>query len=332
MGRAHGSRASEEAAAYARDPLAVSRLREQAGEVLQHLLRDPDPQVRANALEALSEAPQRLELALPAALRDENAGVRSTAAMMIGRVPVAALGPAVRPLLEDDSPFVRASAVYALWRCGLEVDPTPLAGMLLRDPSLRVRAHVAYLLGEMGEASASGLLREAVQAIPPRAAEAEAASLLVQIAEALVKLGDESQVEAIRARLYPSRPEDLEITALAVQVLGGLGDRRSVNELIYLTAYRDAQGNRMPAEVRLGAAGALARLGLDRGSFVADEYASSPVPALRAQAAFVYGQIGRFEDLPKLRLMLDDPAGMVRAAAAWAILRITAKPVPLAGP
>ncbi|MEX2218507.1 MAG: HEAT repeat domain-containing protein, partial [Phycisphaerales bacterium] len=265
---------------------------------------------------------------LLAGLKDPNAGVRSTAAMMIGRLKLADAAPACRPLATDPSPFARASAIYALSRCGQPVNSTPLARLLLHDPSTRVRAHVAFLLGELGEPSAAGLLREAARGASSRSTQpAEQRLFLAQVSEALVKLGEHSQVEPIRAHLYPSRPEDLEATALAAQILGQLRDKGSTDELIYLTAYKDRQGNRMPAEIRLAAAGSLARLGNDKGSFVADEYAASDMAVLRAQSAFVYGEIGRAENLPKLEKLLGDQTGIVRVSAAGAVLKLNSAPV-----
>lgn len=304
------------------DPVAASQLRERAFDMLMLMAHDPLPQVRANALEALAESPQRLRPLAAAALNDENAGVRSTAAMMIGRAKLVDLAPATRPLLTDPSPFVRASTIYALAKCGLEVDVTPLAPMVLGDPSAQLRSHAAFLLGELGDPSAAGLLREAARSRPAQAKPAESRLLQIQIAEALYKLGDTSQAEPIRAALYPSTATDLEATALAAQVLGNIRDKSSTDELVYLTAYRDKQKNRMPAEIRLAAAASLAKLGLDKGSFVADEYSGIGLDAVRAQAAFVYGEIGRKENLPKLEKMMADRAGIVRVAAAGAVLKV----------
>jgi HEAT repeat protein len=73
-------------------------------------------------------------------------------------------------------------------------------------------------------------------------------------------------------------------------------------------------------------AGALARLGNTRGTFLADQYASNEVPILRAQAAFVYGQIGRSENLGKLEVMMADSDPLVRLAAAAAVLQIGPRP------
>lgn len=308
------------------DPIAVSALRERALDVLAEYASGLSPQLRANALEAMSEMPARLDRHIPAALSDESAGVRSTAAIIIGRSGLTQWGPAVRPLLHDSSAYVRISALYALVKTGADIDRSPLAAYLLADPSPRVRAHAAYLLGELGDPSALGLLKEATRAPMPRGSAAEARLLHLQIAEAMVKLGDEGQLESIRAALYPSRPEEFEATALAVQIIGHLQARAAIDELVVLTAIRDSRGSRLPAEVRLGAAGSLARLGMHQGTFLAEEFATSDLPALRAQTAHVYGEIGLASNLPRLERMLADPEGLVRVSAAAAIVKITSRP------
>jgi HEAT repeat protein len=317
--------------AQAVDHIAASELRERALDLLVSQAQGPTAQLRANALEAMAATPVRIEPLIGPALRDENPGVRSTAAVVTGKAALMQLASAVRPLLHDPSPFVRASAVYALARCGAEVDRTPLAGLLMRDPSPRVRAHAAFLLGELGDTSALPMLKEAARASMPRASMAEVRLMQMQIAEAMVKLGDQSQIEGIRAALYPSRPEELEATALAAQILGQLRDRTVIDELVVLTALLDEQRNRMPAEVRLAAAGSLAKLGLRRGAFVADEFADHELPAVRAQAAHVYGEIGHSENLPKLEKMMHDPEGLVQVAAAAAVVRIASQPSTRAG-
>lgn len=304
-----------------KDPAAVAELKDRATNLILKLTSDPNPLIRANAIEALADSPARLEPEAVKALIDPNAGVRSTAAMMIGRLQLSSQVASVTPLLKDPSSFVRASAIYALARCGQNVDQSPLAELLLGDPSPRIRSHAAFLIGELGETSAAAMLREAAKSRMNKASPSEVRLMQLQIAEALVKLGDDSQMETIRAALYPSRPEDLEAAALAVQIIGQVKDRGAIDHLIYLTAYRDNKGGQMPAEVRLGAASSLARMGLDQGAFIADEYAGSPNPVLRAQAAFVYGQVGRSENLPKLERMMGDAEGQARVSAAAGVLK-----------
>ena len=79
----------------------------------------------------------------------------------------------------------------------------------------------------------------------------------------------------------------------------------------------------MPAEVRLAVADALAKMGNTEGSFVADEFATSEIDAVRAQAATVYGRVGRSENLERLRRMMEDPSPLVRIAAAGGVLELT---------
>ncbi len=281
--------------------------------------------VRANAIEALEGVPGRLDEAVARALYDHNEGVRTVAAMVVGRARLEQFALAVDTLRDDPSPFVRASAIYALRRLGRDTDPTPLAGMLLEHNNARVRAHAAFVLGELGERSAMPLLRTASMSPAPRATAGEQRHLELQISEAMIKLGDDKELQTIRAALFPSRPEQLEATALAVQIIGEVGDRGSIDQLIYLAAYRGQGQQVMPAEVRLAIADSLAKLGLRDGAFIADEYRSSEIDAVRAQSAAVYGRTRQPENLGKLQQMMGDQAAIVRVAAASGVLEVTAE-------
>jgi HEAT repeat protein len=301
----------------------AAKLRERSLELLATLAVSGRPEVRANALEALVQAPARLKQVAPAALADSNVGVRTVAAMAVGKARLGELTPQVEPLLRDESPLARSAAIFAARRCGSGVDPSPLAQLLFSDPSPKVRSHVAYILGELGDRSAVGMLREAARSSLPRALPSEVRILRLQLAEARVKLGDETAIAEIRATLYPARPEDLEVTALAVQVIGTTQDKGAMDQLIFITARRNEQGQLFPAEIRLAAAGAVAELGNSKGGFIAEEYITNPAETLRAQAAYVLGQTGRPEHLPTLERLLDDPDARVRVSAAAAIVRIT---------
>lgn len=300
-----------------------SQIRERAIEMLLASTQATPAQMRANAIEGLLGAPSRLETAVALGLKDENLGVRSVAAMAVGRARIGSLGPACEPLLMDSSSFVRISATYAQMRLGRPVDPGQLSAFLLGDPSPRVRAHAAYVLGELKNPSAAGMLRQALLDKMSLAPSEEVRLMQLQIAEALVKLGDSAQVQTVRAALYPSRPEELEAAALAIQILGEVRDRGAIDQLIYLDAYRDESGQRMPAEVRLSIASAMAKMGMKEGAFIAREFQASEIAAVRAQAASVFGETGQRENLRQLAAMMDDPDGFVRVAAAASVLKIT---------
>lgn len=302
-------------------PTEAVSVREMAIERLIEMASSATPQVRANALEGLGRAGARAEPVVAIALRDENPGVRSVAAMVAGRAGLEALAPTLRSMSDDPSEFVRASVIGALHGLGREVDPTELSTMLLESRNPRVRAHAAFVIGNMGVESAKPMLQQAWMQRTRFASDIERRLVRLQVAEALIKLGDDKSIDVLRAALYPSRPEELEATALAVQIIGEVRDRGSIDQLIYLA---DDTGERvMPAEVRLAVAGALAKMGLNQGGFIADEYARSEIPAVRAQAAGVYGRTGLPEHLPQLREMLSDPSELVRVASAAGILDLT---------
>ena len=98
-------------------------------------------------------------------------------------------------------------------------------------------------------------------------------------------------------------------------------------ELQNLIAYRDEQGMQMPAEIRLNAGVALAKLGgfqagdAERLSELADEFAFDPNPLLRSQAAILRGLVGRAVEIQQLRQMMDDANPLVQVAAGSGILR-----------
>jgi len=289
-----------------------------AVEMLMTMTNNPAPEIRANAIEALSTEPARLEPVVAIALDDPNEGVRSVAAMVAGRATLESLAPTVRQLQRDPSPYVRASAIYAMSRLGESVDPSELGRILFEGETSRIRAHAAFILGELGDESAVPMLMQAYLT-PVRNVQAIEQKLLrLQIAEALYKLGEESSIDSIRAALYPSRPEELEATALAVQIIGEVNDRASIDQLIYLVNGSTEQP--MPAEVRLAIASALASMGLNEGGFVADEYADNAQPVIRAQAASVYGKTGQMQNLERLDTMMRDPSVLTRVSAAGAVL------------
>jgi HEAT repeat protein len=331
-GPKHGSMGARSKASLATpgfdasDLVANSGLRERAIALIEECALSEDAQIRANAVETAGLAPKRFSAVIAAGLEDKSPAVRCVAAMTVGKSRIKALVRHVQPLLNEESAFVRSAAIFALANCDAPVDRNPLAGMLLNDASPRVRSHVAYILGELKDKSALPLLRAAARERFPGATPEQQRLFELQLAEAMIKLGDDTQRPVVRAALYPSRPEELEAAALAVQIIGEVKDREAQYQLVNLSAYRDRQGNMYPAEVRLGIAGALGLMGLKEGGFIADEFAQHAAAPIRAQAAYVYGQIGLPEHWGKLDALLGDPEGSVRVAAAAGILRAMGQP------
>ncbi len=278
------------------------------------------PQVRANAIEAAQHEPGHVEALAKRGLTDENRGVRFVSAMTVGNAGLRSLAGQVEPLLLDESESVRAAAIFALRRCGLHADLSPL-GRFIRSDDPEVRANAALVLAELRNPSAAPMIRDAVGAGMRLVPEARVRVVNLQMAEAMVRLGAEAEIEAVRAALF-APPEQGELTALACMMCGRLGDRRSIPNLEQLA--RRAGPSRPPAEVRMAAVWALAGLDPARADEgVPLEYRRSDRPELRAQSALTLGRIASPAALQALAALLEDPDPLVRVAAAAAVLQAT---------
>ena len=280
---------------------------------------DSQPIVRATAYEALEGDPDALYEAAPFGLIDENRGVRFVAAMSAGDAGLAGLAPLISPLLSDPSASVRAAAIYAMNKIGEGADPSPLASMARSDDP-EVRANAYLVLGLMGNPSAIPLIESTLGkgmrlVNPMRVRLTE-----LQAAEALVLLGDQDDIEPIRAALF-TPVEQGEITVLACDMLGRLGDEQARAMLFRMIA---ASGNQTrPPEIRMAATAALFRLGppLPEGleNLILSQVGDRD-PRRRVQAAACLAVVPGQQALAALEGLLSDGEPMVRTAAAGAIL------------
>lgn len=273
--------------------------------------------LRANAIEASKSNRELLNELAPRGLVDENRGVRFVACMSIGESGDRDLAVLVQPLLQDESASVRASAMLALSRCGLPVDLTPIAEMLV-DNEPEVRANAYLVLGELGNKSAVPLIRDSIGRGMKLVNPIRARLVDLTAAEALVKLGDEREIEPLRAALF-APPEQAELTLVACDAIGRLRDEASRPMLERLLSV-SGDARRSP-EIRLAAARALMRIGnaSQVGLAVAREYHSNPDSRIRSQAAALLGAVRSPESLDLLsRLIRDnDPTVQVAAAAGF---------------
>lgn len=300
-----------------------SELIDGARSLLREAAKSNNPVVRANALEALNRAPGNFDDVLRPALADENRGVRFVAAMSVGKLRLNNLALLVEPLLLDPSESVQAAAMYALRRCGRKVDLNPLGRMILsNDPE--VRGNAAFVLGEIGDKSAVPLLISSSGHSMQMAEAARVRVVELQVAEALVKLGEVGYIGVIEATLF-SPIDQAELTALAAQMCGTLRNHRAINDLSRL-AYSTGT-SLQPPEVRLAAVASIGKLDRSRADArVPMVHVSNPNPALRAQAASTLGSIRSPDALGVLQTMLNDPSSMVQVMAASAILEIYESP------
>lgn len=300
--------------------------RDNAIALLMQAVQSELPILRANAIEGLRSEPTYLSQVAQVGLADTNRGVRFVTAMTIGRAGLKDHTAALQALLSDRSDSVRAAAMFALRVTGQQVDLSPLSAMLeSRDPE--VQANAAMIVGELGNESALRMLRSALGKHSRLVSSARARMVDLQIAEAMVMLGDETQIEPIHAALF-ARDEEAEITGLACQICGRVGDASSVPLLLRL-AMVEGRSQR-PPDIRMAALAALARI--EPGRATADiplQYTQSGDYRQRAQAAYTLGLVGDPSTLPVLAMLMSDPNPVVQVAAAAAVVRMASNGGPL---
>ncbi|MEO0474991.1 MAG: HEAT repeat domain-containing protein [Planctomycetota bacterium] len=322
-----------------------------AASIVQTAGRSDNPRERLAALEAVQHAP---ELAFDMArdgLSDENPAVRFGALVTVGKLKLRALSDAAMDLMKDDNESVRAAALFAASRCGKDVNLSPLAGMLATGSS-SARANAAMLIGQLGDPQAIEMLRDMADRPMTRVSAAERTWVRLQYAEAMIRLDpeDDETLGSIRASVY-SNLDDVRV--LAIQILGEVGDRSVQGGLAHIIK-RDN-----PIQIKIAAAQSLVQMGdrqaanvlissskynesqlrsdlrayLSKGDIsgpeaivirdiLADDKARASAAAeVRAQAARGLTYVGSTASAQRLAALLEDPATIVRVAAASAILR-----------
>jgi HEAT repeat protein len=323
----------------------LAAARPRALELVLAAAQSDDVALRAHALEAAHWLPERAAPLLGPGLDDPSPVVRFVAAVTIGKLQLRQMAPAIQQrlaqeqaqaqrwdrLIEEQRLYAsadqlhlseaNASAVRSAWaadlfalrRCGQEPDLSPLAAMLTHEDG-RLRGNVVMLLGLLGDRSAVALLQDRVRLALPRDQAVNKALLNLQYAEALVRLGQTSYLQAVRAAIFSPFPE---VRVLALCLVGDLDDRTQVGALVNLLTDKNVE----TMEVRLAAAGALAQLGDRRGSEVILACAGSGEPRLRGFAAKALGALRDPAAGVALAGLLRDPDPQVRLAAAAAVFQ-----------
>ena len=321
-----------------------------AVEQVETSARSADPERRVNAMELCEFlGPPRAEPLLAAGIEDPIVPVRFCAVVNAARLDLQGQLPRIRALAETASPYERAAIIFALHLMGDHVEITPLAAMLgSDDPGLRGTS--AMLLGMMGDGTAIPMLRDLAKVpLPSTVQPVRGMIVRMQIAEARVRLGDDSTYNAIRWGLY-SRYQ--EVRVLAATMIGRLGDQKMEEALFDIL-----QDDRQPQELRMATVDALMRISFDRVEVVGETLesldvvlgaATSENSILRAMAAqtfgsveaarlhcaaivrrmdspptrYVSGLLHKHDGAVTLQRLLEDPAENVRIAAAAGFLTL----------
>lgn len=285
---------------------------ERRGDAIREILaasESDDPFLRANAIEAMQPLPDRVRPLVRLGVDDDVSVVRYAALVTAGRLGLTEMAGVAERKMRDPDPNARAAAIYAAKALGRDVDLSPLAKMLASpDPDLR--ANAVMLVSWLDEPGSIAMIKEATRAPMRRASAEERAITRVQVAEAVVNLGDEAAIDAVRAAAYS--PFD-EVRVLAIMTLGRLEDRAMAAALAPML-------DEGPIEIRLAAARSLGQMGEPGGLRVARRGAESERPTVRAQAAFALAAIDHPRSAEPLALLLDDPSPQVRLSAAAGVL------------
>jgi len=112
-------------------------------------LADPRPRERMRAIQDIVDKNERARIPelLQAMLREKDPYVRATIVIALGRLKAEEAFGTLKVFLDDENPRIRANAVEALGLIG-GADVYPLLIPLLEDPNNRVRANAVVGLGQ----------------------------------------------------------------------------------------------------------------------------------------------------------------------------------------
>ncbi len=293
-----------------------------AVEPLAQALQDEYGKVREIAAEALYElCASQAAPALHEALKDEYSSVRVLAAEALGQLRRPQSLPFLLDALQDSSGVVRKATIRALQQLGAEEAVEPLLQVLQHDMDGEVRDTAAEALGNLGNPKAVSPLCRLLQN------EQEDPEVLIAVADALGKLGDKRAKEP----LWKTLQEDYgPLRQMAAKALHKLGDEQALSPIIHtLRRSTKARLRRQAAEelgelgdqeaaealidalqdrkeeVRLAAAGSLARLQRSEGYDLLVETLMHPSAYQREFAILALGHLGDPRAVEHLLLLLE---------------------------
>ena len=264
--------------------------------LLEHLLSDPAPFVRARIAGALGQFGSADVIdRLVRTLGDPAWWVRMRSVEALEQIGEIAEGPLL-VALDDADPEIRSRAAVALERLGV---PARLVGMVERDDRA---ADAGELLVKLAIAGARELLAELLLHRSPR--------VRLAMVDAVRRAGRRDLApELVRAA---SSDSDADVRAAAFDTLRIFGARDAVPAA--LGAVTD------PAEpVRSAAVSLLGELGTAEAAPALRSRTGDPEPAVRAAAVRALGAIRAPNGTAEFRRLLADPVPAVRAAAALAV-------------
>jgi len=291
-------------------------LEAQVQEIVLQGMTDPDPHIRANAIEvvvttkSLPFVPQILRL-----LRDPAVPVRFLATMAIGDLQYTAARDEIAALLDDPDENVKIAAAYSMMKLGGS-DYFHIVRDAVTSNDQTVRANAALLLGKSGKQEALPFLYWTLRR------DDSSDMVVLQAAESIARLGDRRIYPKLWTRLISTYADDRMI---GISAMAALGTEEAKNAII--TMLDDPV-----LEVRLAAAEHLGKFHDTAGESVVLEAFdkkhmsqgdAQSVTRLKVLTALAIGAIGTDPLTKHLPDLLKAPSKQVRLAAAKAVLLTT---------
>jgi HEAT repeat protein/beta-lactamase regulating signal transducer with metallopeptidase domain len=209
-----------------------------AVEALGAVVRDPDVEVRRQAVSALGEleSAAAVPMLIPA-LKDADVETRKEAASALGEIQSKDAVEALIPLTKDADVEVRKQAVEALGQIE-DQRALPALEASVRDANVEVRRQAIESIGQLEE----------MKSAPPAliaALKDDDHEVRKAAAEALGNMEDEAVVPA----LVPlTKDADVEVKRAAVEALSSIGGARSVEVMAGLLKDADPEIRKLAAE------------------------------------------------------------------------------------
>jgi HEAT repeat protein len=187
---------------------------EYAIEALKEQLVDYNPDVRYNAIRALSKiAPKEDANLFMEALGDYDPRIRMFAVLALGRLDVREAVPYLSQMVRDPDPNVRMAVVIALSKIGTQDCLEPLV-VMMRDPDLNVRMLVVEKIGHATMKGADEPLVRVSDSRDPRVASM-----------AIVALGNRKSPLALETARKHIDDEHLAVKLTSIEVIGKMGNK-----------------------------------------------------------------------------------------------------------
>jgi len=209
-----------------------------AVEALGAVVRDPDAEVRRQAVSALGEleSAAAVPMLIPA-LKDADIETRKQAASALGEIGSKDAVEALIPLTKDADAEVRKETVQALGQIE-DKRALPALEAAVRDANVEVRRQAIEAIGQLDE------LRSAPPALIT-ALKDDDQEVRKAAVEALGQLEDE---EAVPALIPLTRDADVEVKRAAVEALSSIGGARAVEVMAGLLKDGDPEIRKIAAE------------------------------------------------------------------------------------